>query len=174
MNLDTAHLTIITVAAAVGVLGTVFGWFGKIWRWGVALFRPKLPAGTIEIPSRTLIVQPKPHPNAFWWHMGSSAGQPAMQIVGDVTVTNISNYKVLTTASRLRKPQVIGQAHRMRLNSRDSDDEMIDARAIADVRINFWVMPPFREANHPFRADIAIVDQFGNEHWLKNVEFKYT
>jgi hypothetical protein len=30
-----------------------------------------------------------------------------------------------------------------------------------------------REQGKPFKADIAIIDQFGNEHWLNGMEFPY-
>jgi hypothetical protein len=36
------------------------------------------------------------------------------------------------------------------------------------------MIPPERRKGEPFRADIAIIDQFGNEHWLKKVDLEYS
>src|SRR5207249_7524148 len=59
------------------------------------LFRSPRSSALIDIPDRTVVLQPDPRPNLFWWHMGRSGDNPAMQISGHLTVTNICKYKVL-------------------------------------------------------------------------------
>lgn len=50
--------------------------------------------------------------------MGSSGGdQPAMQIVGDLAVTNISRYKILLTAAKMKKPKALGHVSVRDVNS---------------------------------------------------------
>jgi len=50
---------------------------------------------------------------------------------------------------------------------------MIPDGATTDLSNDFWIIPPYKEKGQAFAADIAILDQFGNEHWIKNVEFPY-
>ena len=42
-----------------------------------------------------------------------------------------------------------------------------------EVHSDFWLTPPVKKERETVRVDIALVDQFGNEHWVKGVEFKY-
>jgi hypothetical protein len=167
----------VAVAIAIGVLtilGTVFGWFGKAWHWASSLFRPKPLVGVIDVPSKTMILMPMARQNALWWHMGAMGDQPAMQIVGDLNVTNISKYGVFVMGAKLRKPKAVGHAL---VHGHDSDmystKNIIPQGGVSDLRFDFFVQPPVREKGQPFKADVAIIDQFGNEHWLRGLEFPY-
>jgi hypothetical protein len=106
--------------------------------------------------------------------MGEMSGQPVMQIVGDLNVTNISKFGVIVMGARMRKPKATGHAlvssHESQLYS---SKNVIPVGAISDLRFDFYVQPPVCEKGNPFKADIAIIDQFGNEHWLNGVEFPY-
>ena len=168
----------IAVGIAVGlltVLGTIFGWFGKAWHWAFSLFKSKPHAGVIQVPTKTIILIPVSRPNALWWHMGSASGQPAMQIVGDLNVTNISKYGVFIMGAKLRKPKAVGHALVREHTSRMYGTEyVIPEGAVSDLRFNFFVQPPVCDSGKPFKADVAIIDQFGNEHWLNALEFPCT
>lgn len=62
-----------------------------------------------EVPKKTIIVPPNPNTRATWWHMGSSAGKPAMQVVGQLfKVTNITKYSIFLCAAKMRKPRLLG------------------------------------------------------------------
>jgi len=169
----------VQVAIAIGVglltiLGTVFGWFGKVWNWASSLFTSKGSSATLEVPKKTMILLPMARPNALWWHMGSMGKSPAMQIVGDLNVTNISKYDVFVMGAKLKRPKAIGHAV---VSDPDggpySSYNPIPSGGIGDLRFDFFVQPPVREKGQQFRADVAIIDQFGNEHWLKKLEFPY-
>ncbi len=131
------------------------------------------PVGVIDVPSKTMILLPISRPNALWWHMGSMSNQPAMQIVGDLNVTNISIYGVFVMGAKLRKPQAIGHAFVRAHDSNTYGTNVIPKGAISDLRFDFFVQPPVAEEGKPFIADVAMVDQFGNEHWLDGLEFPY-
>lgn len=51
---------------------------------------------------------------------------------------------------------------------------MIPEGRVSYLRFDFWIMPPVRNKGETFKADVAIMDQFGNEHWIKNIEFQYS
>ena len=57
-----------------------------------------------------MVLIPVSRSNALWWHMGAVGDQPAMQIVGDLNVTNISKYGVFVMGAKLRKPKAVGHA----------------------------------------------------------------
>ena len=134
----------------------------------------KPPVGVIDIPSKTMILIPVSRQNALWWHMGLMDGQPAMQIVGDLNVTNISKYGVFVMGAKLRNLKAIGHAL---VRAHDSNmygtTHIIPQGAISDLRFDFFVQPPVTDEDKPFMANVAIVDQFGNEHWLEGLEFPY-
>lgn len=102
-------------------------------------------------------------------------GQSAMQIVGDLNLTNITELNLALNGARLRKPKAVGNAFVREDGSKFyGPDYLIPARAMTDLRFDFFVQPPVATAGAIFKADIAIVDNFGNEHWLKQLEFNYT
>jgi hypothetical protein len=176
IDLQSAEVATAIVLALLTILGIIFGWFVKAWRWCASLLRPKGSAGVIDVPKKTLILMPASQPNALWWHMGSRGDRPAMQIVGDLNATNISRYCVSVMGAKLRKPRAIGDAL---VSAHDdsgiySTKNIIPQRGVSDLRFSFFVQPPVCEKGKPFKADVAIIDQFGNEHWLKGLEFQYS
>lgn len=175
IDLQSAQIVVGIVVSLLAMLGTFFGWFGKAWRWATALFRPAPLVGVIDVPRKTVILIPISRQNALWWHMGSMGDQPAMQIVGDLNVTNISKYGVYVMGARLRKPKAVGHVLvRAHDSNMYSTKHIIPQGGVSDLRFDFFVQPPVCEKGKPFKADVAIIDQFGNEHWLKALEFPYT
>lgn len=174
-DLQSAQVAVAVVIGILTILGTIFGWFGKAWHWGASLFNPKPLVGVIEVPSKTMVLIPVARQNALWWHMGAMGDQPAMQIVGDLNVTNISKYGVFVMGAKLKKPKAIGHAL---VRAHDSNmygtKHIIPQGGVSDLRFDFFVQPPVREKGQLFKADVAIIDQFGNEHWLKGLEFPYS
>lgn len=171
-DLQKISITVGIVLAGLTILGKVtgfFGWLLKQYRqWHQSSF------ALIEVPKKTVILVPVSLRNAFWWHMGSMSGQPAMQIVGDLNVTNISKYNVYLMGARLRKPRAVGHVCvRVQGSNIYSSNSMIPQGALSDLRFDFFVQPPVCKEGSPFKADVAIIDQFGNEHWLKKVNFLY-
>lgn len=176
MSFDLPSLVIVVgvVTSVLAILGTIFGWFGKAWQWLSSFRKEKPSVGLIDIPYKTMILIPVSRTNALWWHMGSMGDQPAMQIVGNLNVTNISKYNVVVMGAKLRKPKAVGHAM---VRAHDSNvygsKHHIPDGGISDLSFDFFVQPPVCEAGKAFKADIAIIDQFGNEHWLKGLEFPY-
>lgn len=174
-DLQSAQVAVGILIGVLTVLGTIFGWFGKAWHWASFFFKPKPLVGVIEVPSKTMVLIPVARQNALWWHMGAMGDQPAMQIVGDLNVTNISKYGVFVMGAKLRKPKAIGHALvRAHDSNMYSSKNIIPQGGVSDLRFDFFVQPPVREKGQSFKADVAIIDQFGNEHWLKGLEFPYS
>lgn len=50
IDLQSAQVIVGVVIGLLTILGTIFGWFGKAWRWAASLFKPKPMVGVIEVP----------------------------------------------------------------------------------------------------------------------------
>lgn len=174
-DLKSAQVVVGVVVGIVTILATIFGWFGRAWRWVSSFFKTKAMAGVIEVPSKTMVLIPVARQNALWWHMGAMGDKPVMQIVGNLNVTNISRFGVFVMGAKLKKPKAVGHAL---VRAYDSNmygtNHMIPQGGVSDLRFDLLVQPPVREKGQQFKADVAIIDQFGNEHWLKGLEFLYT
>ncbi|MEQ6614192.1 hypothetical protein ACRS57_03715 [Pseudomonas aeruginosa] len=172
---EKAGVAIGVIAAGLAVLGTLFGWFGKAWSWTAGLFRRGEPAppGGMVVPKRTVILVPSMGRNSSWWHMGSISDQPAMQVSAKLNVTNISPYHVHLMGGLMRKPKAVGVVLVRAPDRSMFGDYEIPKGHISEAHVNFWIQPPAVKEGRSFTADIAVVDQFGNEHWLKGVEFRY-
>ena len=97
-----------------------------------------------------------------------------MQIVGKVSVKNICKHDIYVTAAKLKKPQAWEHGDVNDLDSQYSGGYMIPNGGTTDLWFHFWVMPLVREKGQSFKADVAIIDLFGNEHWIKGIEFPYS
>jgi len=171
MNADKLNIIIGILAGIATIFGFVTGTFSKLWHWIKNKINRKSP--TFDIPKRTIIIVPKHHPDATWWHMGSTKGEPAMQIVGDFTVTNITKYNILLTVAKMKKPKSIGPVLVKDADSQYHGSYPILPGGTTKMSCDFWIAPPFKAKGESFTTDIAILDQFGNEHRIKKVEFKY-
>ncbi|MFA4888769.1 MAG: hypothetical protein WC628_04260 [Candidatus Omnitrophota bacterium] len=138
--------------------------------WVGIFYRSKV---VFEIPKKTINIVDKPHRKACWWHMGSSGDKPAMQISAKFFVTNITKYNILLTSAKMKKPKALGAVMVKDVDSNYHGGYSIPPGVTTDLDIDFWIMPPFINQNELFRADIAVIDQFGNDHWIKKVEFPY-
>jgi len=173
MNINNLEISIGIIAGVLVIIGYVTGFF----KWAFNRIKRSFSSKeeiVYKIPKKTIVVVPKPDPKAVWWHMGSSGGKPAMQITGDFTVTNITKYNILLTVAKMKKPKALGFIDVKDIKSNYYGNYLIPDGLTTDMSFHFWIMPPFKEKNEAFRADVAILDQFGNEHWIKGIEFRYS
>jgi hypothetical protein len=96
-----------------------------------------------------------------------------MQISADFKVTNITKYAVILVAAKRRWPERLGMVLIKDLNSQYHGEYQIPPGETTEVSLHFWVVPPVREEGEDYTAEIAILDQFGNQHWAKNNLFRY-
>ena len=156
---------------------TIIGFAYAFYRWGWGFIKDRYSGNkgvTFSIPKKTIVIAPTSNKRKFWWHMGSVSGDPAMQIVGRCEVTNITKYNISLSAVKMKKPRHMGMIMVKDTESQYHGRYPIPSGALTNVSFDFWVVPPFKEKGKSFCADIAILDQFGNEHWIKKVEFVYS
>lgn len=172
-DLQTTYVLLGIISIALGILATIFGWFGKFIDCVKKFFRDKRSSALIDIPKKTLVLLAEQRPDPYWWHMGRKDKQPGMQIAGNLRVTNISKYDILPSGVKMRNPKAVGRVLIKDVDSQYFGEYFIPKGAVTELTFDFWVQPPLKAEGKLFKADIAILDQFANEHWLKDVEFKY-
>lgn len=106
--------------------------------------------------------------------MGGTSGKPAMQVVGRFNVTNITKYAVILSAVKMKNPRYMGNVMVKDSKTNYHGRYQIVPGGYTDMSFDFWIDPPFKKKNESFVADIAVLDQFGNEHWIKKITFTYT
>jgi hypothetical protein len=155
-----------SIQSLLAILGTIGEWIGKVWRSAASHVGSRRP-------TKTVILIPVWRQNALWWHMGLMGDQPAMQIAGELGVTNISKSHVYLMGAKLRKPKTVGHTY-VRVPGSNILSYTIPEGGVGDLRFDFFVQPPVCAQGRSFKTDVAIVDQFGNEHWVKRLEFPYS
>ena len=145
--------------------------------WYKRLRRPK---HGMVIPKQTLILLPSASggPYALHWGLGNAGNVQGMQIGGRLQATNTSSYGVRCSGLKLLKPKGV-ELFTQHLSVLDpetgtsSSIVMIPSRSIGELSFLFFVTPVTATPGKTLVASIAVVDQFGNEHSLRNLQFKY-
>lgn len=154
------------IAAIVTIIGGVVGatkagrkWIKKKWQ-SIIRCKPRLPKETIRA---------IPRDRSAWWSMGSVHGKPAMQVVSDWFVTNISDREVLICKVRIKKPKTSGSIIVRHPNKNIYGTYGIPAGFTTDARIDFWIQPPKLKEGDVLEARYEIIDQLGNIHRTEKV-----
>ena len=166
-------VAIITVISGLGViLGWATGWFRLAWRW---IQERNETRRNSKLKKTLAFVRKVTFGNHFWSH-GSVAHEEALQVIGDFLLTNISDPPRVIVLSDV-KVRLCGR-HRARIAKVfpilkiGKASQALPAGATADLSVMFFVIPRIVKSGEPLHADIAAVDQFGTEHWLRSVEFE--
>jgi hypothetical protein len=130
----------------------------------------------MEIPEKTLILVTDGSANSAYWSMDLFGGRAVMRVVCQAKATNISKYAVELVGAKMRRPPTAGRV--LILTPGDEGDEgrvdgAIPSLGMREVRLEFAIEPPIVKGAKSFEADLAVVDQFKNEHWLARVRFRH-
>jgi hypothetical protein len=163
-----------TPAGIITSLTTIIGAVAAVWKWGKGVlqavwhrftrYRPRVPRETLR-----LVLKPR----ETWWYIGSMNDEPVMQVVSHWYVTNISDKPVEVLRAFLTKPRTEGLMVLVR-HPKDNiyGRYQIQQGATTELSADFWVQPPVQEVGKDFVATVVVLDQFGNEHRVKNVVFR--
>ncbi len=153
------------------IIGFVSGFFK--WAWGrisVSYQNWKTRKTNIVIHLENTMF---PH-NTAWWSLGNRGDTPAMQICGNLKATNNSEKEILLTGCYINKFKCRGQVLTYNASYQlASAQYSILPNSTTKITVNFWVEPSVLKAGEDFISDIAIVDNFGKKHWVRNVKFSY-
>lgn len=166
-SLDLTHLVTSVLAALVSNIDRIPGFL----KGTLELVKGNQEDSTYHVPKQTLKVLPMPG-SETWWHMGAKGKEPAMQVVARFYATNLTGtHNLLAMYAKLRKPASMGNASFV-VNHKSIDK--LEPKCTAMVHVDFWIRPPIKNAGEEFVADVGIVDQWGQEHWIKKVKFRYS
>jgi hypothetical protein len=169
MGIGTISIIVGIIVGIIAIVESITGFFRRLLR------KFKNP-NALSIPAKTLVLLAIPSEGGNKWCMGSLNNSPAMQIYGGCYATNTTTLDIQPVAAILRKPYQLSD---VRVKKSDSDGHEsygsynIPSAATTIIIFDFLVAPPIRKQGEQFIADIAILDQFGNKHWIKGMIFGY-
>lgn len=175
-------LTITTIVLnSLGILGKIASALRAALRaLGHLLHRaPALPDG---VPARTVAIVQQPRINALWWSEGSISGRPMLQVVGDFNITNLWSKDIKLAGALLRYKRwlvltrtIRGDSSVKDLKSVYSGTYHIPPNQMTWLRVSFYFIPRdgMPTSLGVFNASVAVIDQFGNHHWVENLSFKH-
>lgn len=172
-KLNNIYLLLAVVVAVITLIGFVKGTFRRAWAW----FRQRISGSeyVYSVPRKTIVMVPRGGTRDHIWrirHEKEHEG-PEMRVHGYFKVTNISKFTILLVVAKMKRPKAFGHVSVNRVGSAGWGAYGIPAASTTDLAFNFRLAPPIRKESEDFVTDIAIVDQFGNEHWIKKVRFIY-
>jgi hypothetical protein len=173
MEINTLSVVIGIIVGLLTIVGALSGAFKWLWQKVGGFFKGSDELA-LNVPRKTLVILPKAGGRSCWWHMGGMGEKPAMQIVAKYTVTNVTKIGIVPTVARMRKPASLGHVMVRQIDSQMHGSFLIPPGETTDLHLDFWLVPPVRKEGETLVADVAVLDQFGNEHWIRRVEFVYT
>lgn len=94
-----------------------------------------------------------------------------MQVVGRWHVTNITGDNVRLLGARILKPKTEGHVLTRHPHENIFGSYPILPGETTEVDSDFWVIPPMRKEGEDLKVSVVLIDQYGNEHKIKNVVF---
>jgi len=170
-----------TIAAWLGIIVTAGGVIAgaiKFVFWAYDEIQKRKKHDGFAVPPETLRLAAKPEGNC-WWSMGKKGDEPTMQIVGRMYATNVSSVPVRLTQIELRYG-FLGRKREsgMVMVSRGLHENMygmydIPPGETRDASFDFWIYPPVVKPDEHFTVhSISFIDQFGNRHPVKRLQFR--
>lgn len=172
-------VTLTTLALnSLGILGRLFAFVRSIWK--SIGHSPQSVSGSLDVPPRTIVVIPQPGFNALWWSLGKVGDAPILQVVGDFNVTNTWSKDVRLAGALLRYKQcflfsrvVRGDSSVKDFKSVYSGNYPIPPNGMTWLRVSFHFSSRVGSTGKDLIADVAVIDQFNNHHWLKGLRFTH-
>jgi hypothetical protein len=152
------------LAAIAGAVSPAFKAGRRFWLnlWALLRSKPMIPRETLRIVQDV---------NASYWGDANYAGTPAMQVVFDGHVTDISGRQNRILRADIPRPLTHAE---MVLVSNHHDarrPQVLSPHECAEIRVCFFVKPVVAEKGTAWQSPILFIDQYGNPHKIKNCLF---
>ena len=173
--------TVSGIAALISIYKNVRNVPRVVRRWALRqLAGNSEPALSIEnhsVPFDTIRAVPRYPP--FWWHMGSRDNAPLMQVCAQWYVTNIASVslRVLACDCTPSNHDAIYSGIATTANPRSGMHSVgfaIPPNETVEITTDFYIQPPVLDSGEEMTATITLIDQFGNQHEIRNVTFSYS
>lgn len=108
------------------------------------------------------------------WSLGRRESASCMQICANLRASNNSDKDITLTGCYIKKFDKRGQILTYNASHLNFDTcYSIPPNYTTKISITFWIEPCVIKAGDDFVSKIAIIDNFGVWHWVKNVKFSY-
>ena len=173
MNISSNFISGVLIAVVAGILlALIFNFWEKIKSWLKRFFNAlRAPEDGSAIPNTSFRFVVKS--TETFWHLGNRGNEPSMQVILRCSVTNITNGYAKIVECVVKAKNVEHVLPSLINNGKASLDCTFLPRSTSRLDLHFWITPPACKIGETFKTDIIFIDQFGNEHKLKRVEFKY-
>jgi hypothetical protein len=107
-------------------------------------------------------------PQRHMWNMARISNEPAMSLMSDWWLTNNTETSIFILRAELRF------RHRLRAKVTNQIQLMkeVRSRAMGEVRLLFWIVPPVCTEDQDFNAHVIMIDNFNRRHDAGNMTFK--
>jgi hypothetical protein len=146
----------------------VFTWLGRIPLKSLAKSRLR----SASTATHVIDVALRPDGPATWSAATIVNDRPMVRLCADVNVVNTSDTKVILISAKLKKPATEGLIRVHDPRSGTTQTRALDPFASACASVFFFVPISPPPAGTTVVADVGLVDQFGNTHWLEKVRFR--
>ena len=123
-----------------------------------------------SIPTQTLAILLRHERSAYYWSGDSHGGKPSTTLTAMFIVTNKTDIDIRPSGARSRKGTASGWVSVKGDDSRMFEWTDIPPRKVVLADVEIRLRKVLKEGQS-FKTDIAILDQFGNENWIRGVEF---
>ncbi len=158
----------------ITIIGIIVGWFSGLFRWifnRIKIWYQNKKAPINRIPKQTLKIVPRPF--SARWSVGKENGKSIVHLAIDFYITNIytSNVKVLDAYLKKEKvhTRIVSVRHP---HSNIHGRYPILPGETTESIVSFTIDSKKVSGDRPYFSDIVLVDQFGNQHLVKKIEFK--
>lgn len=107
-----------------------------------------------------------------FWGLGKVGEAPAMQVVFDAHVTDISGKPNRILRAEIPNPLTHADTALISNNHDARRPQVLNPHETAELRVSFFVQPVVGVKAKPWRTTIVLIDQHGNRHAIKNCVFK--
>jgi len=122
---------------------------------------------------RTLRIVAEGSPVSLWWHMGSTGAVPAMQVVGDFHITNVSPFNVTVPRTVLVVSYKAFRVIPWRLRIEGPGVfKSVGTGTLLRERIMWVVQPAILRPGQVLRAKVGLIDNLGRTNWGTWLEWK--
>ncbi len=169
-------ILLIGTAVVSTIIATIiiksFSWWKKkaiqLWYF-ITRQKSRIPRETIRVVK---------HRRENRWNLGKINGKPAMQINGNLYVTNIFNNNIRILSAEIITPRKAKKnCVRNNVLTRHYQNNIYGSYELVpnittELSIDFWIQPPIIKENKDLKLTIVLVDQFDNRHKIKNLLFE--
>jgi hypothetical protein len=162
---EFVHYPVQVLAALLAIVSPAFKAGRRFWMnlWARIRSKPLVPSETLRIVQDV---------QQSFWALGSFSGIPATQVVFEGHVTDISGATNRVLRVDIPKPLTHATMILLSDNHDTRRQQVLRAHECTGIHAMFFVQPVVGEKGKPWQTPLIFIDQYGNQHKIKNCVFR--